>query len=99
MKLKKAISTINYDSSIAIYAESPFTPNSESRIGQNQFENGGILDGKEWVINGDSANDRSEYGLEEYRDHDEFEEMVSENISDFLIPQLEEERKDREDLR
>ena len=99
MTLKDAILNINYDSSVAIYADAPFSPDSEARIGQNQFENGGVLDKKEWVINGEAANDRAETGLEDFRDHDDFEEMVTENITDFLIPELEVERKDREDLR
>lgn len=37
-----------YDSSYSIYIDDTvaLTPNTEARVGQNQFEQGGLLDGK-----------------------------------------------------
>lgn len=44
MNLSEAIEGIQYDSSWGIWADVPFTPDSEARYGQRQFENGGVLD-------------------------------------------------------
>lgn len=34
------------DNNLGIWADYPFTINSDARIGQNQFENGGLMDDK-----------------------------------------------------
>ena len=52
MDLVDAIRTIQYDSGWAVYAQTPFSEASEARFGQTQFENGGLLDGKEFFANG-----------------------------------------------
>ena len=42
----------SYDSGWGLYAEAPVTLESECRVGQTQFEQGGILDGKEFFADG-----------------------------------------------
>ena len=50
MRLEERLQNLNaIDNQWAIYADAPFTVNSESRIGQTQFEKGGVLDDKEFV--------------------------------------------------
>ena len=60
MNLKEACLKISYDSSWAIYADAPFTDESEARFGQTQFENGGLLDDKVFFANGEVVNDAIE---------------------------------------
>lgn len=55
MTLVEAIQKISYDSNLAVYAMRPFTPDSEARIGQIQFDNGGILDDMEIFANGEKC--------------------------------------------
>lgn len=101
MKLVETITKINNDPSVAVYADTPFTAESEARIGQTCFENGGLLDSKEWVGNGDSLNSRATDWIEP-DDFDVMEdeiEAVENFVSDELIPQLEEERVGREEVR
>ena len=52
MKLVDAIQKIQYDSGWGIWAEAPFTPDSEARFGQGVFENGGLLDDKIFFADG-----------------------------------------------
>ena len=52
MRLDKAIQKIQYDSSWGIWADVPFSPMSEARYGQCQFENGGLLDSKAFFADG-----------------------------------------------
>ena len=47
---------LQYDSSWGIYADGR-TPNANARVGQTQFEQGGILDGKQLICNGIQLND------------------------------------------
>lgn len=50
MKLKDRLMNLSsIDSQWGIWADAPFTEDSESRVGQLQFENGGLLDDKEYV--------------------------------------------------
>ena len=51
MTLKEQLMNLepNVEGNWSVYADAPFTPESEARIGQDQFENGGLLDGKECV--------------------------------------------------
>ena len=44
-------SGVSYDSSWGIYADG-CTANAEARLGQTQFENGGVLDGKRFICDG-----------------------------------------------
>ena len=50
MKLIEAIQDVirhgHYETSWGVWAEEPFSPESEARIGQTDFENGGVLDDK-----------------------------------------------------
>ena len=64
MNLKEAICKIENTPSWGIYAEHPFTEESEACIVQNCFENGGLLDDKRWFCNGDTANDAVETQLD-----------------------------------
>lgn len=47
---------VEYSSSWAVYAES-LEPDSPARIGQTQFENGGVLDDMQYVIDGEQLGD------------------------------------------
>lgn len=57
---------LQYDSSWAIYAWRN-SPDSPARVGQTQFENGGVLDGMDLIIDGVQLGD----ALERYCDDDE----------------------------
>ena len=89
MKLKEALATINYDSSWAIYAEYPLTEDTPCRFGQTQFENGGLLDDKTFVINGESAHDRVQdmidvsVGEEDYQREIAIETLIFELNDEF----------------
>jgi len=61
-------SGLPYDRGQAIYALGT-GPDSLARIGQTQFEQGGLLDGKEFVINGMQLGD----AILSYTDGDDFE--------------------------
>ena len=57
MKLKDRLMNISsIDNQWGIYADAPFTADSDSRVGQTQFENGGLIDDKEFVGTLDSFN-------------------------------------------
>ena len=53
MTLREAIVKIAYDNNWGIWAEVPFTPDSEARIGQRVFENGGPVDEKVFFADGE----------------------------------------------
>ena len=58
--LSEAIQKIGYDSNWAVYAEKidgEFRADSPARIGQRQFENGGVLDDAEFFANGERIGD------------------------------------------
>lgn len=63
--LKKGL---QYDSSWAIYAYGKGA-DSKARIGQTQFENGGLLDGMDFIIDGVQLGN----AMTAYMDGDEFE--------------------------
>lgn len=68
--LIEAIQTIGYDISWAIYAEridGEFTADSPARIGQRQFENGGVLDDAEYFANGERIGDLMAEGEEGFK--------------------------------
>ncbi|MCY3744496.1 MAG: hypothetical protein OXH00_26060 [Candidatus Poribacteria bacterium] len=57
MKLKDRLMNLSsIESQWGIWADAPFTADSDSRVGQTQFENGGLLDDKEFVGTLDSFN-------------------------------------------
>jgi hypothetical protein len=61
--LKNLVSNISYDSSWGIWAElvdGQFTANSQSRYGQRQFDNGGLLDGFEFFADGVQVRDHAD---------------------------------------
>ena len=61
--LKELASNISYDSSWGIWAElidGKFTADSQARYGQRQFENGGVLDGFEFVADGVQIRDHAD---------------------------------------
>ena len=50
MKLKDRLMRFSsIENQWGIWADAPFSPDSDSRLGQTQFENGGLLDDKEFV--------------------------------------------------
>jgi hypothetical protein len=49
-------SGVSYDSSWAIYADD-CSANAEARIGQTQFDNGGLLDDKKFICTGQQLGD------------------------------------------
>ena len=53
--LKTLVTDIQDSPQWAVYAAST-APDAEARYGQTQFENGGLLDDKEFVIDGATAN-------------------------------------------
>ena len=71
---------LQYDNSWAIYALGT-GPDSPARVGKTQFEQGGILDGKELVINGTQLGD----AISAYTDGDENFEIDYSLFLDWLI--------------
>ncbi len=53
--LKDLVTKIQDSSQWAIYAGST-DPDADARYGQRQFENGGLLDDKKYIIDGEGAN-------------------------------------------
>ena len=82
--LEYALQDISNDSNWGIYASYPLTAQTEIRFGQPQFENGGLLDEKKFVINGESANDRIQdmidvsLGEEDYQREIAIETLIDE---------------------
>ncbi len=57
----------SYDAGWAIYSEMPLALENEARLGQTQFEQGGILDGKAFFADGERIIDAiSEYAEANY---------------------------------
>lgn len=54
--LRDLITSIQNSSKWAVYADGT-EPSSNARFGQTQFENGGLLDGKKFILDGEQAND------------------------------------------
>ena len=76
--LKNLVVEIQNDSNWAVYADSN-DPEAPARYGQRQFENGGVLDGKHFVIDGQMAaqalmsyTDGDPAWLDEHGDREEF---------------------------
>ena len=105
MKFKEAIRNIEDSNQWGIYAELPLTIDSEVRIGQTHFENGGLLDSKEFIINGEQVNRNTAIfydnvdGLIEDNDTEEMDAAMDNWIEDELIPQLIEDYNFRLDMR
>lgn len=89
MKLYEAIIKIGYDDSWGIWAEVPFSPEGEARIGQRIFENGGLLDEKVFFATGTECGDflAEHCPPDEERESDYIYECV-----EVLIDQIEQER-------
>ena len=66
MKLADAIIMIQYTPSWGIWAELPFSPDSEARLGQVRFENGGLLDDMEFFADGVACGDFLALSLKQY---------------------------------
>ena len=102
MLLKDAITRINYDQSIGIYATAPFSSNSDCRYGDRQFENGGLLDAKVFAINGEQANERISAFDDSVKDivADDSDLNAARDIwiAEQLIPELEETRQELDAL-
>ena len=97
--LRELVAKIQYDSSWGIWAATLFTPDSEARYGQRQFENGGVLDDKEFFADGVQigdflANDAS-FAAEQTEEGEEFEED-RDAAACFLIAEIEQERQEAE---
>ena len=91
MKLVDALQSISYDASWGIYAKYPISADSECRYGQTQFENGGLLDDKKFIIDGESATDR----IEDMIDHSLGEEDYQREVAiQMLIDELNDEHDD-----
>lgn len=86
--LSKLVQEIQCDDSWGIWATIPFTPESEARYGQPQFENGGLLDEKVFFARGVQCQDF----IAEYTDgNDDFRDEAARE----LIDQIEIERKEQ----
>lgn len=87
-KLSTLIQEIQYDDSWGIWADAPFTPESDARYGQSQFKNGGLLDKKTYFATGTRCQDF----LAEYCG-DNREDFADEAARE-LIDEIEDERKE-----
>lgn len=75
---------IQYDSSWGIYADECH-PDAEARIGQTQFEQGGLLDGKHLIANGVQMGD----ALSRWFDGDDSDEAHdSFDVAEFIEHEL-----------
>lgn len=89
LTLAQAIKSIQYDSSWGIYAEKidgQFRADSPARYGQRQFENGGVLDECEFVMDGVRAGDEIASQLEDVEE-DMRDEMLDEAVA-FILDEL-----------
>ena len=90
MNLKDRLININtVEANWAIYADIPFSEDSETRIGQTQFENGGLLDKKEIVGTFENLHDRIENQIDSDLGDEDYQREVA---IECLIPELEDER-------
>ena len=90
MKLKDRLMQLSsIESNWGIWAEAPFSENSDSRVGQIQFENGGLLDDKQPVGTLESLTREIEGQID---DEDGDLEYQREVAVETLIGELEEER-------
>ena len=56
-EIEKIVRGGNYVSDWGIWADAPFSPESEARQGQDQFENGGVLDEKSFFASNEQIID------------------------------------------
>lgn len=97
-----------YDASWGIWAEAPFTRASDCRIGEVQFENGGILDDMEFFTTFDhivearslDAEDKEDLDWENLSEDDRQyrEERYRMEAVDFLIDECEVMREERVEI-
>ena len=94
--LSEFIQHIGYDSSWGIWATPPFTPDSEARYGQCQFENGGVLDEKVFAVEGERCGDF----MAEYCPENEDGNLINtEEGARALIEEIEQERLEEIDAK
>ena len=87
MKLLDAVMDIQGGEDWGIWAEFPFTPESEARYGQRQFENGGLRDDKVYFSNGLFVNQYlSNYvaDLDDYSTDKELMDAYEEAARDYI---------------
>lgn len=75
-------SGISYDRSWGIYAES-CTADAEARIGQTQFKQGGLLDGKQLICDGQQLGD----AIQRWTNGEEFD-MDDLDVDSFLQEEI-----------
>lgn len=93
MKLIEAIQRIQYDDNWTIWAEVPFTPDSEARYGQRQFEQGGVIDDKEVFASGTRCRDFiAAWNASDEENEEEDVAYFEREAAERLIEEVEEER-------
>ena len=90
-RLADLIIKIQYDSSWGIWASTPFTPDSDARYGQRQFENGGLLDGKEFFADGMVIGDWFNAWFEDDEDG-KGDSLLCQEAAEQMIAEWEEQR-------
>lgn len=74
------VNGLQHDSNWGIYAEE-CSPAAEARIGQTQFEQGGLIDGKRLIVDGVQLGD----ALLRYTDGDEnADDFIEDWVDDFI---------------
>lgn len=77
MTLVEAILNVGNSDNLGVYATYPFSSKSIARIGQRQFENGGLLDDMVFFASGSSCQDFIERYME--LDEDTGDDFVLDN--------------------
>ena len=98
MKLSERLATLAASEIVTdfgIWAAAPFTEDSESRIGRTQFENGGLLDEKQFVGTLASLTARIDAHIDEADGDIEYQREIAVKT---LIAELEDERLEDECL-
>ena len=84
------------DPTYGIYADAPFSEDSECRIGQVCFENGGVLDDKQFVCNLESIEYRIDLMIDEESGEVDYQREVA---VESLIQEMEDDRLFRESVK
>lgn len=93
MTLAEAILDIEYSTTIGIWArlvDGKFCPGSPARIGDRQFENGGMLDGMNFFCTGEEPTDF----IHDW--HDSVIDLASLTVTDEAIIKLIESKNDND---
>ena len=99
MRLSQRLATLEASEIVndfGIWAEAPFTEDSESRIGRTQFENGGLLDEKQFVCTLASLTARIDAQIDEADGDIEYQREIA---IETLIAELEDERLEERNLK